>query len=143
MSVDEPPSTETEVAPSRRILGKAIWSIVVLGLMGASYAMGRVTIGSQGLPEIAATLPGDESDFARELDQRVRERFPIGTDEDQLLYYLRTQNFTPDWRRRDDPNTAYFRHQGLICEQTVRLNWRADASGKLTAVGGDYESHCI
>ena len=115
----------------------------MLGLMGASFALGRVTIGSNALPEIAATLPGDESEFSRELDERVHRRFPVGSDEESLLYYLRTRNFIPDWRKRDEPNAAYFVHPGIICEQVVRIIWSADASGKLTSIGGDYKSHCI
>jgi hypothetical protein len=142
MNLDEP-STEVKAARSRQIMRRSIWLIALLALMSASYALGRVTIKSNGLPEIAATLPGDESDFSRELDERIRERFPVGSAEEPLLYYLRTQNFTPDWRQRDDPNTAYFLHQGLICEQTIRVTWRADASGRLTSIGGEYESHCI
>ena len=136
MSADEPPSSKPPTASSRRL-------IAVLGLMGASYALGRVTIGSNGLPEIVATLPGDESEFSRELDERVRQRFPVGSDEESLLYYLRTQNFIPDWRKRDQPNAAYFIHPGIICEQVVRIIWSADASGKLTSIAGDYKSHCI
>ena len=142
MSADELPSSKPPAAPSRR-LAKTVGTIAVLGLMGASYALGRVTIGSNALPEIAATLPGDESEFNRELDERVRQRFPVGSDEESLLYYLRTQNFIPDWRKRDEPNAAYFIHPGIICEQAVRIIWSADASGKLTSIGGDYKSHCI
>ena len=59
MSADEPPSSKPPTAPSRR-LAKTVGTIAVLGLMGASFALGRVTIGSNGLPEIAATLPGDD-----------------------------------------------------------------------------------
>jgi hypothetical protein len=87
MSADEPPSSKLPTAPSRR-LAKTVGTIAVLGLMGASYALGRVTIG-------------------------------------------------------DEPNAAYFIHPGIICEQVVRIIWSADASGKLTFIGGDYKSHCI
>ena len=81
MSADELPSSKPPLAPSRR-LAKTVGTIAVLGLMGVSFALGRVTIGSNGLPEIAATLPGDESEFSRELDERVRQRFPVGSDEE-------------------------------------------------------------
>ena len=33
-------------------------------------------LGERIMPEIVATLPGDESQFSRELDARLRERFP-------------------------------------------------------------------
>jgi hypothetical protein len=94
-------------------------------------------------PEIVATLPGDESEFSREFDGRIRERFPIGSSEDKLLAFLANENFFPDWRRRDNPNSSFFVQSGLICQKIVRVFWRADAAGVLTDVRGSYESHCI
>jgi hypothetical protein len=57
------------------------------------------------LPAIVATLPGDEAEFSRELDHRIRERFPIGTSEDELIDYLKNEQFLPEWRRRNEDNS--------------------------------------
>ena len=138
-----PPTGKTEQASTRRVLNTTLWLVAVLGLMAASFILGRVTIGSKMLPEIAATLPGEESQFPGELDRRFRDRFPIGSDEDKLLYFLRTQNFIPDWRRRDEPNAAYFLRRGLLCEQTIFVTWSAEPSGALRSVRADYKSHCL
>jgi hypothetical protein len=35
-----------------------------------------MTLGVRIMLEIVATLPGDESEFSRELDARLRQRFP-------------------------------------------------------------------
>jgi hypothetical protein len=113
-----------------------------MGLMLASFAAGRLTVNSNRLPAIVATLPGDESEFSHELDDRIRERFPVGASEDKLLEFLADQKFTPEWRRRDGPNEAVFLHQGLLCRQMVRILWRADATGILTEVHGKYQSSC-
>ncbi len=52
----------------------AIWSASALLLATVSFAAGKFSSFRQ-LPEIVATLPGDESEFSREFDGRIRERF--------------------------------------------------------------------
>lgn len=122
---------------------RAIWPAVTLVLLFASFAAGRMTGGFHALPAIAATLPGDESEFSRELNGRIRERFPIGTSEDKLIDYLASEKFAPEWRRRDDSNASVFVWNGLICTKAVRVFWRADATGVLTDLNGAYESKCL
>jgi hypothetical protein len=129
--------------PKRRILRMTIWIASVLILMIASFITGRMTDGLHGLPAIAATLPGNESQFSGELNDRIRERFPIGTSEDSLIAYLAAENFAPEWRRRDEPNASTFVWNGLLCKKIIRIYWRADTSGALTDVNGSYESRCL
>jgi hypothetical protein len=102
-----------------------------------------MTGGIHPLSEIAATLPGDESEFSRELDERIRERFPIGTSDERLIAYLVSEGFSPEWRRGDDPNVSAFITKGALCTKVVRVWWRADATGVLSEVNGAYESRCI
>jgi len=122
---------------------KSAWPILTLVLMAVSFAVGRKTGGFHPLPAIAATLPGVEADFSRELDARIRERFPIGTNEETLIAYLAGEGFVPQWRRRDEPNTSAFIRNGLLCTDIVRVFWRADATGVLTEVNGAYQSQCL
>ena len=95
------------------------------------------------LPEVAAALPGDESEFSREFDGRIRERFPIGSSEDKLIDFLTNEGFLPDRRRRDNPSTSLFVQSGLICKKIVRVVWEADATGALNEVRGSYETRGI
>ena len=87
-----------------------------------------MTLGVRIMPEIVATLPGDESQFSRELDARLRERFPVGTSQDKLIGYLVGANFVPDWPQRG-ANASLFVFNGLMCDRTARVLWRADAAG--------------
>ena len=119
-----------------------IWLASALLLAVVSFGAGRFS-SFRPFPEIVATLPGDESEFSREFDGRIRERFPIGSSEDKLLALLANENFFPDWRRRDSPNASFFVQSGLICQKIVRVFWRADPTGALTDVRGSYESRCI
>ena len=121
---------------------RAIWSASALLLATAAFAAGRFS-SFRPFPEIVATLPGDESEFSREFDGRIRERFPIGSSEDKLLTLLANEGFFPDWRSRDNPNASFFVQSGLICQRIARVFWRADTTGALTDVHGSYESRCI
>jgi hypothetical protein len=121
---------------------RAIWSAAALLLAGLSFGAGRFGL-FHPLPEIAAALPGDESEFSREFDGRIRERFPIGSSEDKLIDFLTNEGFLPDWRRRENPNASLSVQDGLICQKIVRVVWRADATGALKEVRGSYESHCV
>ncbi len=122
---------------------RAIWLIVTFVLMAASFGVGKFAGGSHSLPGIVETLPGEEAQFSRELDERIRDRFPVGTGEDALVVYLAREGFAPEWRRRDGANAAKFLWNGLICSKSIRVLWRADAAGVLNEVNGAYESHCI
>jgi hypothetical protein len=75
----------------------------------------------------ASSLPDDESLFSPEFDERIRERFPLGSSEDKLIDVLTKEHFVQN---------------GLICEKIVRVFWQADATGGLREVRGSYESHC-
>ena len=122
---------------------RIIWPAATLILMSMAFGAGKFTGRFRSLPAIVATLPGDEAEFSRELDVRIRERFPVGTSEDKLIDYLKNEHFVPEWRRRDAPNESAFVWDGLLCTKIVRVRWRGDAAGILTDVGGAYESHCL
>lgn len=101
-----------------------------------------MTLGVRIMPEIVATLPGDESQFSHELDARLRERFPVGTAQDKLIGYLVGANFVPDWPQHG-ANASVFIFNGWLCARIVHVLWRADLAGNLTSVSGSYESHCL
>ena len=121
---------------------RAIWSASALLLAIAGFVAGRLS-SFHMLPEIVATLPGDESEFNREFDDRIRVRFPVGSSEDKLLTFLTSEGFFPDWRSRDNQNASFFVQSGLICEKIVRVFWRADVAGTLKDIRGSYESRCV
>jgi hypothetical protein len=118
------------------------WAGATLALAAVAFAAGRMTLGARIMPELVATLPNDESQFSRELDARFRERFPLGTSQDKLIGYLVGANFAPDWPQ-GDANASLFVFNGLMCDRTARVLWRADAAGALTYISGAYESHCL
>jgi hypothetical protein len=127
----------------RRRARRLVWPLLVILLMTASFFAGRIVASFRHLPEIAATLPGDESQFGPELDVKVKERFPLGTADKDLIAELAQQGFTPEWRERDYANAASFVWTGVLCTKIVRVIWRADSAGALTQVDGSYQSQCV
>ncbi len=124
------------------MMQRAIWPAITCGLMIVSFAAGRTARSFNTLPDIAATLPGDQSEFSTELNDRIRAQFPVGSPEEDLIAYLANERFVPDWHRRDGPNSSSFVFNGLICTKIVQVNWRTDSAGVLTEISGSYESQC-
>ena len=121
----------------------AIWPLVTLILMGLSFEIGRRTGPILALPAMAATLPGAAQDFSREFEERLRQRFPVGTNEGALIGHLDGEGFAPDWPRRNEPYAAIFVRKGLFCTDTLRVVWRTETTGNLTQIGGAYASECM
>ncbi len=121
---------------------RALWPSLIILVAVAAFFAGRVR-SPHALPAMVATLPGDEAAFSHEFNERIRARFAIGSSEDALIDYLISENFAPDWRRRDGDNASVLVIDGLICQKTIRVNWRADAAGILTSVSGAYQSQCL
>jgi hypothetical protein len=115
--------------------------VLVIAITG--FAIGRVSNGIHHLPALAATLPGDESEFNHEVDERIKELFPNGTNDKKLIAYLLAQGFTPDWREKDYANAASFIWTGVLCTKIVRVIWRANSEGALTRVNGSYQTQCV
>lgn len=128
--------------PERSRLGMWAWRAFVVLLVIAAFYVGRATQSFRQLPEIAATLPGDESGFGRELDARVQQRFPLGSSDAKLIAELSRQEFTPEWRERGYANAASFVWRGLLCTKVVRVIWRADDQGAIAQINGEYQRRC-
>src|SRR5580698_1735364 len=100
---------------------RVIWVAAILILMAISFGFGRLGGGAHSLPSMVATIPGDEAGFSQELNNRMRTRFPPGSSEDALIEYLKSENFAPEWRRRDAANSSALILNGLICQKLIRV----------------------
>ena len=125
----------------------ALSRIATLAFIFTASVAGAFWVGSKfhdyrALPPIVATLTSTESDFGRELEERLRAKFPIGTTEEKLIDFLQTEGFSPDWRRRDELNASQFIRQGVLCNKSVRVLWRSDRDGTLADLIARYESIC-
>jgi hypothetical protein len=125
------------------------WKWIAVLSLGAvttaviSFSVGRSTHDFKPLPTILATLAGDEKGFNRGIDEQIREQFPPGSNEDDLIDYLDAEGFVPEWPRRNGQNVGRFVHDGILCTKIVRVLWRSDDRGKLTNISGGYASRCV
>jgi hypothetical protein len=115
-------------------------AILILAVL--SFGFGGLGGGAHTLPTMVSTIPGHEV-LLTGIQQRVRTRFPPGSSEDALVEYLESENFAPEWRRRDAVNSSALVLNGLICQKVIRVQWRADAAGALVEVSGACQSHCL
>jgi hypothetical protein len=91
------------------------------------------------VPQLARGLPrglSPTSDF----DQRIRERFPIGSEESNLSGELHRERFSIRSATNLDgvyQFAGYYDHHELPCRESWTVLWSAER-GKITAVGGRY-----
>ena len=87
-------------------------------------------------PPVARGLGHVGSEPYAAWDQRVRERFPLGSDEKALLTELRRQHFVINGTR------ASFRSNDFVCAQSWGIRWSA-ADNRITDVVGEHGSACL
>lgn len=92
----------------------------------------------RGLPAIFGYTPAFE--------QRLRERFPVGSDESRLIAELRSEKFTlgeiqdPSSRYRN--SALYETSHGFACKGEWRIYWTA-SKGIINQIGGMNREVCL
>ena len=122
--------------------GVVLSSVAFLSVAGALTA-GLLLRRAPPLPEIAATLEGDESQFSRRLTDRLRDKFPTGSSQTALLDFLEREGFSLEPRQEGDENSSVFVRAGALCRKTVRVRWRADFRGAIADINGEFEGKCF
>jgi hypothetical protein len=99
---------------------------------------------SKSDPPIANELPKpifDDTYF----DERVRQRFPVGTAADKLVAELRSESFIVD--EFHDLSGRYqhlarYEISRLVCSETWDIFWSVQG-GKISAIKGSYRNYCL
>jgi len=97
-----------------------------------------------GPPEIGRELPRSFEQARPVFDQRVKARFPVGSDETRLLAELRRQHFVvrPSSPLSRYPNAVTYKAHQLVCNVSWTVSWRAEA-GRIKEIAGDYGDVCL
>ena len=104
-----------------------------------------LVVSSCGSPPIGRDLPWAFADAQPVFDQRVKERFPVGASEQQLVTELRKEGFNLDPKnvgRTEFKSAAAYELRGLPCTLYWTILWNAE-SGGITAIKGKYDSACL
>ena len=97
-------------------------------------------------PALGKDIEGGIQQVSSTFDQRLKQRFPVGSDESALRTELAAEGF--HIVDRDDAQTrqvhrysADYSNANLVCREHWWVYWTAD-TGKITSINGDYSSVC-
>jgi hypothetical protein len=96
-------------------------------------------------PPMGRGLSHTVAQMTPDFDRRMNQRFPVGSDEGELLAELRVERFTI--KQANEPSaryrlTALYEGHGLVCRTWWTVEWSAE-QGKITAIGGEYSQSCL
>ena len=115
---------------------KYLQSLGLLVALGLSACM-------DAPPPIGGHLPGVFKEASDAFDQRVKQRFAIGTDEAVLRGELAREKFVV---KRDPGSpfsfTATYTANELVCRADWRIGW-SEFAGKIATIGADYAEICL
>ena len=95
---------------------------------------------SDPTPPIGRDLPKTFAPNDTYFDRRIKQRFPIGSDEENLLAELRSERFTT--KETHDPSSRYrlsalYESHDLACKESWTIQWIAE-QGKIKDIEGKY-----
>ena len=144
-----------------KIIKIAVYAVLTVTAAGALW-IGSFVWDSYRFPSrspIAANLPGVYQLASVEFRKRIRERFPIGSQEADMIRELRSQGFIepeprtePVWWDREDNAlsqgtipTRYMTLQkpGLPCRLVWNVVWQTAEGGALSAIYAEYHGVCM
>ncbi len=113
----------------RRMALPVLFILVVSACSYTTPPLGR------GLPRDFVPTP----DF----DRRVKERFPVGSDESKLIAELHDEQFATTEIK--DPSSPYrlsalYVAQGIACRESWRVRWKAE-QGRIVEIEGWYSGN--
>jgi len=138
--------------------------VLVLGLFAAlnrdaaSLFIGALLYSDPGPPAVAEGLtanlsfPQDGDRLAQRVGERLRNKFPAGTNDGELRSYLRQQGFKPvvdiypeDERPNVDPNAMiyWWGEAGPVCASHLWINWQLGSNRRIKKIEVSYDYGCM
>lgn len=100
---------------------------------------------SDPTPPIGRDLPKTFAPNAPDFDNRVKQRFPIGSDDGKLLDELQRERFViteaPD-PSSHYPHSALYEGNDRACKESWTIQWAAK-DGKIAAIEGRFSQVCM
>ena len=118
----------------------AICGVTIL-LMGGTviwFVQGWRVAGVSGPPPIARNMYPIAGTVSPSWSRRLRERFPVGSAERDLVGRLRREHFQVDPQNR----RAGFGWARYPCVYTLTVRWRGDQLGRVRAIEGGLLNAC-
>jgi hypothetical protein len=106
-----------------------IVTVIVLSLSGSHPA--------EPLPALVRDMPTVVDQITPAFSERIKAKFPIGSDEHRLIPELKNENFVQRESRR-----AIFFQSSPVCRNEWRVSWSADEKGIITDISAQYAPIC-
>jgi hypothetical protein len=113
-------------------------TLILMGGAVVWFVQGWRIGGLSGPPPIARNMYPIAGAVSPSWSRRLRERFPIGSPERELVRRLQREKFQVDGRNR----RAGFGWARYPCVYTLTVIWRADELGRVRAVEGGLLDAC-
>ncbi|WP_147306358.1 hypothetical protein [Methylovirgula sp. 4M-Z18] len=97
----------------------------------------------EGKPLLADSTGGTEEQMRQRFRSRLQTRFPLGSQESELIRELWNEGFKPSGTWTVDRRSATIVAQNVVCTGGWSVDWSANAVGVLTAVDGSFGSSCL
>jgi len=82
---------------------------------------------------------GNVDEISNNFDMAVRNQFPLGSKEADLISELIKEKFKPDWGGR----RATYRGIPGVCVNEYSVSWVIDSDDRLTRVSGSFQAICL
>ena len=86
---------------------------------------------------VAGLSPG-VNDTGAAFEQRLKERYPIGSEESSLVFELWTERFVADGLSEDGEKYAEYSRFSFPCRDKWGISWTTDENGRLATMVGRY-----
>ena len=112
-----------------------LWIIVILPTVTSCTVWNYV----KPKPELLRNLPSNISQAEAKFDRRVKQQFPLGSSERELVRELKSQDF----QVRSFNKSAVFKTSNLACRLNWIISWKTDTLENITKIDGDYNTVCL
>jgi hypothetical protein len=147
-----------------RMLFKVLMGVVAVAVIGSVAAVTYWTLDEWSFPRrspLAANLPANFKEASSVFRSRIIERFPVGSNEEQLISVLSKQGFR---RNHSDYVSVWFEPgvtfnqsdersniltltpgPGLSfpCRLVWNVTWRSNSNGQITEIYAEYHGICV
>ena len=116
-------------------------SFVKRNLMLVPFLLMLILVGcSDRTPSMAEGLPKTFAPNSPEFDMRVKERFPVGSNESLLIEELQNEQFKISFN--GSVRSATFKSHSIACGETWVIQWTTD-NERLRKIDGSYRQVCF
>ena len=122
------------------LVGAVGMIVVAMALMGGSWLLNPGPAKTR--PPLVSDLPAKIDEITPAFAERIKARFPIGSDEAALIQQLKAEAFQPEWILPNHVREAAFIESSLICRNEWHVFWNADQDGKITMINASFGAVC-